>query len=79
MKKLLTMVTLVFLLSVAFVNFSEGATYPSRPLEIIAPAGAGGGWDTLARTIDRSVEVEKLYPQPISVVNKVGGGGNRCH
>ncbi len=75
MKKFLTMVTLVFLLSVVFVNFSEGATYPSRPLEIIAPAGAGGGWDTLARTIDRSLEIEKLYPQPISVVNKVGGGG----
>ncbi len=75
MKTLLTMVTLVFLLSVAFVNLSEGAPFPSRPLEIIAPAGAGGGWDTLARTIDRSLEIEKLYPQPISVVNKVGGGG----
>ena len=76
MKKLLTMVTLVFLLlSIAFVTFSEGAGYPSRPLELIAPAGAGGGWDTLARTINRSLEVEKLYPQPMSVVNKVGGGG----
>jgi putative tricarboxylic transport membrane protein len=75
MKKLLTMVTLIFLLSIAFVTFSEGASYPSRPLELIAPAGAGGGWDTLARTINRSLEVEKLYPQPISVVNKVGGGG----
>jgi len=75
MKKLLTMVTLVFLLSIAFVTFSEGAGYPSRPLEIIAPAGAGGGWDTLARTINRSLEVEKLYPQPMSVVNMVGGGG----
>ena len=75
MKKLFTIVTLVFLLSVALVNFSQGASYPSRPLEMIAPAGAGGGWDTLARTIDRSLEVEKLYPQPISVVNKVGGGG----
>jgi len=43
MKKLLTMVTLVFLLSIAFVTFSEVASYPSRPLELIAPAGAGGG------------------------------------
>jgi putative tricarboxylic transport membrane protein len=75
MKKLATTVTLVFLLPMVFVTLSEGAVYPSRPLEIIAPAGAGGGWDTLARTIDRSLEVEKLYPQPISVVNKVGGGG----
>src|SRR5512139_1109627 len=75
MKKVATMVTLVFLLPMAFVTLSEGAVYPSRPLEIIAPAGAGGGWDTLARTIDRSLAVEKLYPQPISVVNKVGDGG----
>jgi len=75
MKKVLALVSLVFLLSVSFVQYSEGASYPSRPLELIAPAGAGGGWDTLARTIDRSLEVEKLYPQPISVINKVGGGG----
>ena len=75
MKKVLAFVSLVFLLSVAFVQYSEGADYPSRPLELIAPAGAGGGWDTLARTINRSLEVEKLYPQPMSVINKVGGGG----
>jgi len=75
MKKLLALALLVFLSSVASVHHSEGASYPSRPLEIIAPAGAGGGWDTLARTVNRSLEVEKLYPQPISVVNKVGGGG----
>ena len=75
MKKLLALVSLVFLLSVALVQHSEGAAYPSRPLEIIAPAGAGGGWDTLARTINRTLEVEKLYTQPMSVINKVGGGG----
>jgi putative tricarboxylic transport membrane protein len=75
MKKVLALVSLVFLLSISFVQYSEGADYPSRPLELIAPAGAGGGWDTLARTIDRALEVEKLYPQPISVINKVGGGG----
>ncbi len=51
------------------------AGYPSKALEIVAPAGAGGGWDTLARTVQRALETEKLYPQPTSVVNKVGGGG----
>jgi putative tricarboxylic transport membrane protein len=51
------------------------ATYPKESLEIVAPAGAGGGWDTLARTVQRSLELEKLYPQPMSVVNKTGGGG----
>lgn len=52
-----------------------GGGYPSKALEIVAPAGAGGGWDTLARTVQRSLETEKLYPQPVTVVNKVGGGG----
>ncbi len=75
MKKLVGMVTLVFLLPIALVTLCEGAAYPSRPLEIVAPAGAGGGWDTLARTIDRTLEIEKLYTQPIAVINKVGGGG----
>jgi len=52
-----------------------GGGYPSKALEIVAPAGAGGGWDTLARTVQRALETEKLYPQPVTVVNKVGGGG----
>jgi putative tricarboxylic transport membrane protein len=41
----------------------------------VAPANPGGGWDAIARTINRVLEVEKLYPQPISVLNKPGGGG----
>lgn len=51
------------------------APYPDKPLEIIAPANPGGGFDALARAINRALEVEKLYPQPMSVVNKPGGGG----
>lgn len=49
--------------------------YPARPLEIIAPANPGGGFDALARAINRALEVEKLYKQPMSVANKPGGGG----
>lgn len=71
----LALTSLVLLLPLAFAALSEGGAYPSRPLEIVAPSNPGGGWDTLARTINRSLEVEKLYPQPISVVNKAGGGG----
>ena len=69
------LVTVILLLPMAFAAYGEGAAYPSRPLEIVAPANPGGGWDALARTIDRTLEVEKLYPQPISVLNKPGGGG----
>ncbi len=64
-----------FFLPTLFAGFSEGAAYPSRPLEIVAPANPGGGWDAIARTMDRTLEIEKLYPQPISVLTKPGGGG----
>lgn len=66
---------LIFLLSMMFAAYSEGASYPTRPLEIVAPANPGGGWDAMARTINITLEKEKLYPQPMSVLNKPGGGG----
>jgi len=75
LKKHPALVLALLLLPLALAAASEGATYPARPLEIVAPSNPGGGWDTLARTIDRTLEVEKLYPQPISVINKTGGGG----
>ncbi len=48
---------------------------PQRPIEIIAPAGPGGGWDLLARTIQKTLTEEKLVSRPIIVSNKPGGGG----
>jgi putative tricarboxylic transport membrane protein len=48
---------------------------PQRPIEIIAPAGPGGGWDLLARTMQKVLIAEKLVDKPIIVTNKPGGGG----
>ena len=48
---------------------------PQRPIEIIAPAGPGGGWDLLARSVQQALTQEKLVDQPIVVTNKPGGGG----
>jgi putative tricarboxylic transport membrane protein len=48
---------------------------PQRPIEIIAPAGPGGGWDLLARTMQKVLTEEKLVSQPVVVTNKPGGGG----
>ncbi|MGE4527884.1 MAG: hypothetical protein AB7D00_05900, partial [Rhodospirillaceae bacterium] len=48
---------------------------PQRPIEIIAPAGPGGGWDLLARTVQKALTEEKLVDKPIIVTNKPGGGG----
>jgi putative tricarboxylic transport membrane protein len=74
-KKSFTVVALILLLCIGFTASSEGAAYPSRPLEIVAPSNPGGGWDAMARTLNRTLEIEKLYSQPISVLNKPGGGG----
>jgi len=75
MRKAIVLVSIAILLSGAVFTAAAADTYPSKPLEIIAPANAGGGFDALARAIDRALNVEKLYPAPTSVANVPGGGG----
>ncbi len=48
--------------------------YPSRPIEIVVPVAAGGGTDTLARTL--GARVQEALKQPLLVVNRTGAGGN---
>jgi putative tricarboxylic transport membrane protein len=48
---------------------------PAKAIEIVAPAGPGGGWDMLARTVQKALTEEKLVDKPILVTNKPGGGG----
>ena len=48
---------------------------PTKPIELIAPAGPGGGWDLLARSMQKALSEEKLVDQPVLVTNKPGGGG----
>ena len=47
----------------------------SKPVELIAPASPGGGWDTTARVLAKALADEKILTQPITVVNKPGGSG----
>lgn len=54
---------------------SDGSWQPSRPIEYIAPADTGGGWDTLARTSSRVLDEEGLVSSPLRVINKPGAGG----
>ncbi|HET7838975.1 MAG TPA: tripartite tricarboxylate transporter substrate binding protein [Rectinemataceae bacterium] len=69
-------VLVALVLAFGFVALASAApAYPSKPLEIVAPANPGGGFDALARAVDRALNVEKLYPQPTAVVNKPGAGG----
>ncbi|WP_243388169.1 tripartite tricarboxylate transporter substrate binding protein [Bacillus kexueae] len=56
-------------------NGEKESFQPSKPIEVIAPAGPGGGWDTTARTVAKVLEEEQLIDQRMAVVNKPGGGG----
>jgi tripartite-type tricarboxylate transporter receptor subunit TctC len=49
------------------------APYPSRPLTMIVPWGAGGGTDAVARMIASLMEQD--LGQPVNVVNRTGGSG----
>ena len=44
-------------------------------LTIVAPSGAGGGWDLTARAIAKTMGDTKLIEKSIVVENKPGGGG----
>jgi putative tricarboxylic transport membrane protein len=48
---------------------------PTKPIEIVVPAGTGGGADQMARLISGIAEKHKLSPKPVIVVNKSGGAG----
>lgn len=51
------------------------AWQPSRPIELIVPAGTGGGADHMARAIRDIVTRYGLSPTAMVVINKAGGAG----
>jgi putative tricarboxylic transport membrane protein len=54
---------------------AEAAWEPTRPVELIVPAGTGGGADQMARTIQGIVTKHNLMKQPLVVINKGEGAG----
>jgi tripartite-type tricarboxylate transporter receptor subunit TctC len=48
---------------------------PTHPIEIIVPAGTGGGADQMARAVQGIIAKHGLSKQPVVVVNKAGGAG----
>ena len=48
---------------------------PTAPVELVVPAGTGGGADQMARLIQQLVNRDKLMRQPITVVNRPGNSG----
>jgi tripartite-type tricarboxylate transporter receptor subunit TctC len=51
----------------------DSGKYPTRPITCVVPFSAGGSTDLAVRLLTK--EAEKHLGQPITVVNKAGGGG----
>src|SRR5262245_50632063 len=59
------------------VALCAGATaqgYPAKPIHIIAPFPAGGGYDFLSRLL--AAEMSRTFAQPVIVEDKSGANGN---
>lgn len=69
------LVWLALLVSVLAMTRSAVAWEPTSPIELIVPAGSGGGADRLARALQDVGTVHGKVGQPLFVVNKSGGDG----
>jgi putative tricarboxylic transport membrane protein len=54
---------------------SAAAKYPTKTVDIMAPAATGGGFDTTARLVQRALTEEKLVSTNVTVSNVPGAGG----
>ena len=58
-----------------FTTMPAQAWEPSKPIEIIVPAGTGGGADQMARVMQGIITKHNLSKQSVVVINKSGGAG----
>ena len=72
-RSLLVASAVACLSTLAFTAPAFAQAYPSRPITLIVPWGAGGGTDATARIIGSLLEKE--LGQPVNVVNRTGGNG----
>jgi len=66
-------VALAGLLSAAMASSAWADTYPTKPIQLIVPFGAGGVTDTVSRLLAKGLSAQ--LGQPIVVENKPGASG----
>ncbi len=70
-----TVVTTVAAAGCGQQSQAGGGSFPSRNVEIMVPAAAGGGWDLTARSMQQVLKAGKLVDRPVEVYNVAGAGG----
>ena len=61
--------------AIALANASAAAWEPTKPVEIVVAAGAGGASDQMARMIQAAIQKNNLMKQPMVVSLKGGASG----
>lgn len=72
-KNFKTLVFATFMATQSLMGTASAETYPSRPITVITPTGAGGGTDIVARVV--AEKMAKILGQPMVIQNKPGAGG----
>ncbi|UOQ92396.1 tripartite tricarboxylate transporter substrate binding protein [Halobacillus shinanisalinarum] len=72
---MIPLLLLLLLMTACSGNASSSQEYPTKNLEIVAPASPGGGWDLTARSLKKVLSGQGLVEENINVINKPGGGG----
>src|SRR5437762_11036976 len=62
-------------LAIAFASASASAWEPTKPVEIVVAAGAGGASDQMARMMQAAIQKNNLMKQPMVVSLKGGASG----
>jgi tripartite-type tricarboxylate transporter receptor subunit TctC len=74
LRTLLSSLVATSLLTIAPLALAQTATaFPSKPLKIVVPFGAGGVADLTARTV--ATKMADILGQPVVIDNKPGAGG----
>ncbi|MDP5254690.1 MULTISPECIES: tripartite tricarboxylate transporter substrate binding protein [unclassified Vibrio] len=67
--------TLFALSSMMSLNNAQAADYPPKTINMVAPSGAGGGWDLTIRTVAKTLKDTGIVSSNLPVTNRPGGGG----
>lgn len=51
------------------------SNYPTKPVSMMIPSGAGGSWDIAGRSIVKVLQETKLFEGQMPIENKPGGSG----
>jgi len=73
LRKFAVLLVAVLVLGTLTTQPARAAGFPERDITLVVPWAAGGGTDTLARTLAKNAK--KYFGVNINVVNKVGGTG----